>query len=798
MSISTSLSTPTPTRGAACISARCSAVSKARPASKKCTQHFCKECCSTTSLRCQVSTHNQPLPTPSTLAALSFPATAASAGPYARMIAPEYAAKIAQKDFTLAPSTRVQTEAYRMETTNLIKVKYWVNDNDRAQIFSVPVPAFPYFHPKDCETITTKLGISCVSYDILDVTPHLLETTLEEEDEWITTSTATLVKPNTTLYMRLPTVQHCLGLRTRKRAISEVPDSPTQSLAPATPSPTKRLRSTPIAEEYGFQSDDTAFSSPNRVSVASSSSLPLTLNSPRGKRTAFPLAHSQENLTHARLKNIISAHTGKPFVGAAGPRNINTAVRKILQEKISVNWDYVLGSTTNKSASAVDTLFREYILEDLIFKPADIPTPSSTRPSTPMQVDEPATKPDKHKQMQVSVKNGADNKRPSSPDIMSNPENSEDEWVGILPLQVGTGSAFYTALEKRKAIDKDWTVALLFKDCTVIPQNPTTDFATGVNIPLQLHGPDGSINCLFVHATDVVSQLEDAEHFPGAPWDLFWCLPGFPWVVGPFARLHDDDDDVQMDSSQRMLREIPVTGPEDALRVMVIFKHPIDPDRSVPGLEELPEGVVSVVHGNGITPYTKDEIKPNQEEENNVKPNVSQGKVSAGTQMRNKEIVDFLLGYWLPLRPVLKDLHQTKATARLVRPIPQVVRWIDEIHYLRTEFPKIRPFMQGPTHLNGRKITDGHWKDIKPPSRYARYGTPKTSQIPSSSTPWECFVCRRFGGRARPFHDVILACALALALVCAAPVYLEPCRKKYWDNEFARGLHACVGTSARV
>ncbi|KAJ7770704.1 hypothetical protein B0H16DRAFT_1774899 [Mycena metata] len=418
--------------------------------------------------------------------------------------------------------------------------------------------------------------------------------------------------------------------------------------------------------------------------------------------------HSQESLTKNRLKDILSAHTGNVFVGGAGPRNINTAVKKIVEEKISINWDYVFGSSTDNSAPAVDNLFRGYISQELIHKPADVPTPSSTRLSTPMQVEEPATTPEE--QMQVDVKNSAGNNAASVPDIPSDPEESEDEWVGILPLQVGTGSAFYAALEKRKAIDKDWTVALLLKDCTIIPENAATDFATGVDIPLQAHGPDGSNNCLFVHAKDVVSQLEEAEHLPNAPWDLFWCLPGFPWAVGPIARLHADEDDVQMDSSQRMFREIPVTGPEDALRVMVVFKHPLNLDRSVPGLEEeLPEEDVSVVHSNSITPYTDDEIKPDQE--NDVKPNVSQ-RVSAVTQKRNKEIIDFLTGYWLPLRPVLKELHETKSTARVLHPIPQVVRWIDEIYYLKTEFSRIRAAMGSPAHLVGRKITDGHWMAV--------------------------------------------------------------------------------------
>ena len=58
------------------------------------------------------------------------------------------------------------------------------------------------------------------------------------------------------------------------------------------------------------------------------------------------------------------------------------------------------------------------------------------------------------------------------------------------------------------------------------------------------------------------------------PYDAFWCLPGSPWIIGPFARRHKEEEEVQIDSSQPMLREIPVTGSEDALRLMIVFKHP--------------------------------------------------------------------------------------------------------------------------------------------------------------------------------------------------------------------------------
>jgi hypothetical protein len=59
------------------------------------------------------------------------------------------------------------------------------------------------------------------------------------------------------------------------------------------------------------------------------------------------------------------------------------------------------------------------------------------------------------------------------------------------------------------------------------------------------------------------------------PYDAFWCLPGSPWIIGPFVHHHKEEDQVQVDSSQQMLREIPVTGSEDTLGLMVVFKHPL-------------------------------------------------------------------------------------------------------------------------------------------------------------------------------------------------------------------------------
>ncbi|KAJ7080379.1 hypothetical protein B0H15DRAFT_856913 [Mycena belliarum] len=235
-----------------CTSARCLSAAKPRALRQDCSQSFCKECCVASSLICRVKDHNPNilpssliLPSPSTAVA----GPAGFSGPYATMIAPAYAEKIATNNFAIALSSRTQTEAYRMESQHTVKVKFWVKNNERPLIFNVPVTSYPFFHPKDYEVITTRVGLPCTSYDFLDTVAHPLDSTAGDEDEWITTSMPTRVKPDMTLYMRTPDVNTFLGLRSespRKRPLSPAPDGPRSSPSPSlpsTPSPKKRVRS---------------------------------------------------------------------------------------------------------------------------------------------------------------------------------------------------------------------------------------------------------------------------------------------------------------------------------------------------------------------------------------------------------------------------------------------------------------------------------------------------------------------------------------------------------------------------
>ncbi|KAJ6609395.1 hypothetical protein B0H10DRAFT_2226022 [Mycena sp. CBHHK59/15] len=316
---------------------------------------------------------------------------------------------------------------------------------------------------------------------------------------------------------------------------------------------------------------------------------------------------------------------------------------------------------------------RKHLIEKTIVKPYSIDLPLSTAPSTaenlkPMEIEEPVINSlgphDEEPGESMDIDNGSelhiDDKNPGTINVNLDLEDDEEpEWLGISPLEIGTGAAFYDALEKGPFDTEDWTIVVLVKDCTRNARNAATQFAIGVDIPLDLYGPEDSTSCmefsLFAQATDVVSQLQESEFCPTSPWDLFWCLPGFPWLIGPFARRHNDQEDVQMDSSQQMFREIPVTGSEDALRLMVVFKHPNDKDCGVPGLVDSLDDVEQPAHINHITPYGgPDAIK---EEEEDIKPKVRHTKVSTATQDKNHKID-------LPMRPTNESRERSPKRAR--------------------------------------------------------------------------------------------------------------------------------------
>ncbi|KAJ6521238.1 hypothetical protein B0H10DRAFT_1975137, partial [Mycena sp. CBHHK59/15] len=673
--------------------------------------------------------------------------------------------------------------------------------------FHVPVPLFPWFHPQDCEAMTSKLHIPCTTYDILDTISNPLETTLEEDDEWVTTSAATKVKPNMILYLRSPDVDTCVGLRSepmRKRLLSEAEDLGPPSSPLSTPSPSKRLR----LEE----------------AIISSSSAPISADPPLGKRAPFPLAyacdmdplfkkiqdlppglkaeqqfeavfghldveftpstysnswnawlnvpdaviamavakghrfggewspivtawrnsqkgkvplfssqfsfysrHSQP-LNLQQLKDIICAHKGAALANTA-PRTVNTAVTRILQLKIDVDWEQVFLNTAGNSTlntddpspgRRVDALFVKHLAKKHIQKPLEFMTPPST-PKQPKEME--VDKPKQLKEMEVDKPTvvTADQGIPSTviqkkADVaadhmdVDSPSNGKGADADVLDGK-GTDlrwkmvrgpppTSDYQLIGFKGPADQVWVIRVLVKDCTKVPGNVATKFAPSLDILLT------AVSCRTQALAQRVcvfpsSSRKDRDNITVAPWDVYWCLAGYPWIIGPCARLHNHQEEVQFNLSEAMFCEIPVTGPDNALRLMVVFKHPNDTSRRVLGVEETMEDPANIDH---IEPYSGvDAIK----EEQDVKP-VINTKVSPETVAKNNQIILFLTEA-LKHRTTVTDLRDTKVTARNSASPMKIWAWISEFTYLMSTYPNVTATLDPPRDLLGKRISAEIW-----------------------------------------------------------------------------------------
>ncbi|KAF8215635.1 hypothetical protein K438DRAFT_1926184, partial [Mycena galopus ATCC 62051] len=159
----------------------------------------------------------------------------------------------------------------------------------------------------------------------------------------------------------------------------------------------------------------------------------------------------------------------------------------------------------------------------------------------------------------------------------------ELEMRPVFSSIVHDGPELYVALEHCLTIDIKWTIQALVKNCTEDHKNPLTAFAVGVPITLEAYDPMNSATStsFFAKAAQVISALDGTPSCPAGPWDVYWALPGYPWLIGPFAHRHGEGEEIEINSSEAILREIPVVGSEDVLRLVVVFKHPNDTGREI-------------------------------------------------------------------------------------------------------------------------------------------------------------------------------------------------------------------------
>ncbi|KAJ7117822.1 hypothetical protein C8R44DRAFT_879357 [Mycena epipterygia] len=281
---------------------------------------------------------------------------------------------------------------------------------------------------------------------------------------------------------------------------------------------------------------------------------------------------------------------------------------------------------------------------------------------------------------------------------------------------------FYQALE-HTARDQDWKARVLVKDCTRAFNNAETVFAPGVSLAPDLYGPSPGTTSLYVPASAVIAALFKASCVPNPPWELWFCLPGFPWMTGPFARQHRAGAEVERDHSFTMFREIPVTGAHDALRIMVIFRHPEDSSPPcVPGLENI---LPQAEHINGLTPYSRknddkgessgedeEQVEPLVKAEEDVKPPVKRGHISEATAAKHAEIEEYMRDLLLPANPWIGALHHTKETRTHTAPpnVPDTWDLIQKMAQLRAAWPSV-PFT-APRHLHKIPINKRNWRHI--------------------------------------------------------------------------------------
>ncbi|KAJ7178385.1 hypothetical protein C8R43DRAFT_1117777 [Mycena crocata] len=494
--------------------------------------------------------------------------------------------------------------------------------------------------------------------------------------------------------------------------------------------------------------------------------------------TRIPLTsvylYSQAELTLDVLKLIITTFTNQKPAPGKGPKTVQGAVSKIVQLKISVDWEYVIGTTIEETSDrAVDNLMRQYYKRDK--DPIDIPeaarptasppTPSpgpttpaivahaqpGVDPTAPMDVDNDngniqifsahpkfdestldskkleVPKPiidevmedakESHGSRAVEFTNGsnlaankpADNgldvEKSSSNNQKSKEHTSGDEFVSTSAFE-----PFWIALDHDDN-DMNWEIRVLVKDCTHDSTSLFVKFAPGIRVPLNLYGPNGSNRCLYAKATDLISELVRSENTPSAPWDLYWCLAGFPWVIGPLACRHHDEEEVQLDQSHSGLRDIPVTGSENALRIMVVFKHPNDMNCGVPGLEEAGENPLFV---NNIRAYagvdaikTEPDVKPKKYKASKA------NKASDATQKKNSDLEDFLIKVLVPSRDVLADIREATESGEANNgvSIARTWKWIQEVNDLVVNVKSVEN-PTAPKGIRGKTVFKANWVPV--------------------------------------------------------------------------------------
>ncbi|KAK7025822.1 hypothetical protein R3P38DRAFT_2950420, partial [Favolaschia claudopus] len=191
----------------------------------QCRSGYCKTCCQETTMRCPAPRHNEPI----TAAFNSITVTprkdrtqAAPATPSAAASIFSFERPMAKRGHDINYTDRVQHDQYRKQNLSSVQIKWWAQNGAEPQVFTVNAPAYPFFHPKDSQSIVQLVGLhNCLNYGYWD------------GSQWLLTDVPVRVQTQSAIFMRSPDVIDCPGAPRPKRHLSD-------SDHPSTPTPTRQ------------------------------------------------------------------------------------------------------------------------------------------------------------------------------------------------------------------------------------------------------------------------------------------------------------------------------------------------------------------------------------------------------------------------------------------------------------------------------------------------------------------------------------------------------------------------------
>ncbi|KAK7052366.1 hypothetical protein R3P38DRAFT_3595058 [Favolaschia claudopus] len=396
------------------------------------------------------------------------------------------------------------------------------------------------------------------------------------------------------------------------------------------------------------------------------------------------------NLTLAQLKALIKAVV--PHLRAAPNMGLAQARSTVDSLNVFVNWDKLVDETP-ESDTALETLLRKHV------KDGNVTRPSNTGASSPL------TPSPEEQSPKTILTTGALQKLSDALDKY-NMQPVIDAFRERRLLFKGT--ALLKALEPQLP-DQLWKLGILIKDCSQEIGNMSTYLYCASELaihPLD-YGNDSELSsaAYYVQAQELVDFLQQYNLLPPPPWDVFWVIPGWNWMIGPFARSVTGSE-IGFDHSKVQLRRGLVHGPDSALRIMILFRHPHDASDSVPGFQDTDsvsalQNCLPLFDGalwNAIKVETREDVKPT------ISGSSKDGNKAIGQAVRELLIKETKKG------ATLQDM--VSLGARQAGSIQQTHRWVKCLGQLMQDHQRTRSIPGYSPRIPDKKFNDQIWAEV--------------------------------------------------------------------------------------